>query len=404
MDVIEFPITEVKRLGGIDPSMAEVTGILGSLGFDVKPHRTRGTLSVTVPSWRPATTIKADLVEEVIRIIGVDRVPAEPLRREPGASKPLLTLLQNRTRRAKRALATRGLVEAVTWSFIAHDRALAFGGGSDALVLANPIAADMSDMRPSLLPGLVAAAQRNADRGIADVALFEVGQTYRGDKPDDQVTAVAAVRRGTAGVNGSGRHWSARAVPVTAFDAKADALAVLDAMGLTSDKVQVTADAPAWYHPGRSGTIRQGPKTVIGHFGEMHPKVLEVLDADGPLVGFELILESIPAPRAKPTKTKPVLVLSDFQPVRRDFAFVVDQGVAAARIVRAAEGADRKMISGVSVFDLFEGAAIGEGKKSVAIEVTLQPSERTLTDQDIEAIAAKVVAEVAKATGGVLRS
>ena len=404
MDVIEFPITEVKRLGGIDPSMAEVTGILGSLGFDVKPHRTRGTLSVTVPSWRPATTIKADLVEEVIRIIGVDRVPAEPLRREPGASKPLLTLLQNRTRRAKRALATRGLVEAVTWSFIAHDRALAFGGGSDALVLANPIAADMSDMRPSLLPGLVAAAQRNADRGIADVALFEVGQTYRGDKPDDQVTAVAAVRRGTAGVNGSGRHWSARAVPVTAFDAKADALAVLDAMGLTSDKVQVTADAPAWYHPGRSGTIRQGPKTVIGHFGEMHPKVLEVLDADGPLVGFELILELIPAPRAKPTKTKPVLVLSDFQPVRRDFAFVVDQGVAAARIVRAAEGADRKMISGVSVFDLFEGAAIGEGKKSVAIEVTLQPSERTLTDQDIEAIAAKVVAEVAKATGGVLRS
>ncbi len=404
MDVIEFPITEVKRLGGIDPSMAEVSEIFGRLGFDVKPHRTKGTLSVTVPSWRPAIAIKAELVEEVVRIVGVDRVPSEPLRRDPGASEPLLTLLQNRTRRAKRALAARGLVEAVTWSFIAHDRALAFGGGKDELVLANPIAADMSDMRPSLLPGLAAAAQRNADRGFADLALFEVGQIYSGERPEDQTTAVAAVRRGTAGVNGSGRHWSGKAAPVSAFDVKADALAVLDTLGLSPDKVQVTADAPAWYHPGRSGTIRQGPKTVIGHFGELHPKVLEVLDAEGPLVGFELILEAIPAPKAKPTKTRPVLALSDLQPVRRDFAFVVARDVAAARIVRAAEGADRKLIAGVSVFDLFEGAALGEGKKSVAIEVTLQPTERTLTDQEIDAVAAKVVAEVAKATGGELRS
>ena len=404
MDVIEFPIAEVKRIGGIDPSMADVTAIFDRLGFVSRPHRSKGTLSVTVPSWRPATTIKADLVEEVVRIIGVDRVPPAPLTRDPGASKPLLTLIQNRTRRAKRALAARGLVEAVTWSFIAHDRAVAFGGGSDALVLANPIAADMSDMRPSLLPGLAAAAQRNADRGFADLALFEVGQIYRGDRPQDQFTAAAAVRRGSAGVNGSGRHWSARAEPVSVFDVKADALSVLDALGLTPDKVQVTADAPAWYHPGRSGTIRQGPKTVIGTFGEFHPKVLETLDAEGPLAGFELILEAIPAPRAKPTRTKPVLTLSDFQPVRRDFAFVVDHDVTAQRILRAAEGADRKLIAGVSVFDLFEGAALGEGKKSVAIEVTLQPRERTLTDQDIEAVAAKIVAEVAKATGGTLRS
>ena len=404
METIEFPLTEVKRLGGIDPSMAEVEEIFAKLGFVAKPHRLAGTLSVTVPSWRPATTIKADLVEEVVRIIGVDRVPPEPLKRDPGASATLLTLIQTRTRRAKRALATRGLVEAVTWSFISHDAAVAFGGGDDALVLANPIAADMSDMRPSLLPGLIAASERNANRGTTDLALFEVGQTYRGDKPDDQVTAVSGVRRGTAGVGGSGRHWSGAAASVSVFDAKADAFAVLDALGLSSDKVQVTADAPAWYHPGRSGTIRQGPKTVIGTFGEFHPAVLEALDAEAPLAGFEIVLEAIPAPRAKPTKTKPVLALSDFQPVKRDFAFVVDRDVQAARIVRAAEGADRKLIAGVSVFDLFEGAALGEGRKSVAIEVTLQPTERTLTDQDIDAVAAKIVAEVAKATGGELRS
>jgi phenylalanyl-tRNA synthetase beta chain len=404
VNVIEFPVAEVKRLSGIDPSMAEITEILAALGFMAKPHRTEGTLSVTVPTWRPATTIKADLVEDVVRIIGVDRVPPAPLSHDPGALEPVLTLIQNRTRRAKRALAARGLVEAITWSFIAHDRAVAFGGGADALVLANPIAADMSDMRPSLLPGLIAAAQRNADRGSNDLALFEVGQTYRGDRPEDQVTAAAGIRRGTAGVNGSGRHWSMKAGPVSVFDAKADALALLDVLGLSADKVQITPDAPAWYHPGRSGTIRQGPKIVIGTFGEFHPKVLELLNAEGPLAGFELILEAIPAPRTKPTKTKPVLKLSDFQPVTRDFAFVVDRGVTAARIVRAAEGADRKLISGVTVFDLFEGAVLGPGKKSVAIEVTLQPSERTLTEQDLEAVSAKVVAEVGKATGGTLRA
>jgi phenylalanyl-tRNA synthetase beta chain len=400
---IDFPVSEVRRLGGIDPSIGEITRILGDLGFATQPHRTEGTIAVTVPSWRPATTIKADIVEEVVRIIGVDRVPVAPLTRASGASKPLLTLIQTRTRRAKRALAARGLVEAVTWSFIAHDRAQGFGGGQAELTLANPIAADMSDMRPSLLPGLIAAAQRNADRGFNDLALFEVGQTYRGDRPADQFTAAAGVRRGNAGINGSGRHWSAKAAPVSVFDVKADALALLDALGLDPSKVQVTADAPAWYHPGRSGVIRQGPKTMIGAFGEFHPKVLELLDADGPLAGFELILEAIPAPKAKPTKARPPLALSDLQPVRRDFAFVVGRDVAAAKIVRAAEGADRKLIAGVSVFDLFEGAALGPGRKSIAIEVTLQPTERTLTDAEIEGVAAKVVTEVSKATGAELR-
>jgi len=401
--VVDFPLSEVMRLAGIEPPAGEVTRILGALGFAAK-KRKAGRLAVAVPSWRPDATIKADIVEEIVRIVGVDTVPVAPMTRDPGAQKPVLTLIQNRTRKAKRALAARGLVEAVTWSFIAHDQAAAFGRGAEELVLANPIAADMSDMRPSLLPGLAAAARRNADRGFADLAIFEVGQVYRGDRPEDQVTAAAGLRAGAAGVNGVGRHWSTQATAVSVFDAKADALALLDALGLSADKVQVTADAPVWFHPGRSGSIRQGPKTVIGSFGELHPKVLELLDIEGPLAGFELILEAIPAPRVKPTKTRPPLTLSHLQPVRRDFAFVVDREVVAARIVRAAESADRKLIAGVSVFDVFTGSALGDGKKSVAIEVTLQPTERTMTDDEIDAVAARVVAEVAKATGGMLRT
>ena len=402
--IIDFPVAEVRRLAGIDPAMSDVIKILADLGFACTPHRTRGEIAVKVPSWRPNVALKADIVEEVVRIIGIDRIPPTPLARDPGVLTPLLTLLQTRTRRAKRALAVRGFVEAVTWSFIAKPAALAFGGGDRAVELANPIAADMSDMRPSLLPGLVAAERRNADRGCGDLALFEVGQIYRGDRPQDQFVAASGVRRGTATVQGSGRHWSGKAAPVSVFDVKADALALLETLGLDPAKVQVSANAPAWFHPGRSGSIRLGPKTVIGAFGEFHPRVLETLDTDGPLAGFELILEMIPAPKAKATKTKPPLVLSDLQPVKRDFAFVLDRAVEAAKVVRAAEGADKKLITAVSVFDLFASEALGADKKSLAIEVTLQPTERTLTDEEIEAVAKKIVAEVTRVTGGTLRT
>ena len=402
--VVEFPVSEIVRLAGIDPSIADVSRILEDLGFATKPHRTKGTISVSVPTWRPDVSIKADLVEEIVRIVGVDKVPSTPLVRHPGVLKPVLTPIQQRTRRAKRTLAARGMVEAVTWSFVSKTQAKLFGGGEPALALANPIAADMSDMRPSLLPGLAAAAQRNADRGFADLALFEVGQAYRGDRPEDQFTAVAAVRRGTATVNGSGRHWSAKALPVSVFDVKADALALLDALGLAADKVQVIAEAPSWFHPGRSGTIRLGPKNVIGTFGEFHPRVLEALDISGPLAGCEIVLEAIPAPKVRPTKTKPALEFSDLQPVRRDFAFVLDRSVEAAQVVRAAQGADRKLIKDVSVFDLFESEALGPGKKSLAIEVTLQPTVHTLTEAEIDATAEKIVGEVTKATGGTLRA
>lgn len=402
--IVEFPVSEISRLAGIDPSISDVTRILDALGFSSKPHETKGTLTVAVPSWRPDVTVKADLVEEVIRIIGVDEIPSTPLRHPPEVLKPVLTPIQTRTRRAKRTLAARGFVEAMTWSFISKAQAELFGGGGPALSLANPIAADMSDMRPSLLPGLVAAAQRNADRGFADLALFEVGQIYRGDRPEDQFVGAGGIRRGTEAVNGGGRHWTSKAAPVSVFDVKADALAVLDGLGLSSDKVQIVDEAPSWFHPGRSGTIRLGPKNVIGTFGEFHPSVLEALDADGPLAGFEVILEAIPSPKSRPTKTKPPLIASDLQPVRRDFAFLLDRSVDAAKVVRAAKGADRKLITGVSVFDLFESDALGADKKSLAIEVTLQPTARTLTDEEIEATGQKIVAEVTKVTGGTLRA
>jgi len=402
--VIDFPVTEIRRLAGIDPAIADVEAILDRLGYECRTDRAHGRIAATVPTWRPDVTMKADLVEEVVRIIGVDQIPPTPLPRLPGVARPVLTPIQMRTRRARRALAARGLVEAVTWSFISRKAAEAFGGGRAELTLANPIAADMSDMRPSLLPGLVAAAQRNADRGFADLALFEVGQVYAGDRPADQTISAAGIRHGTAGVNGAGRHWSAKAGPASVFDAKADALALLDTLGVAADRLQVVAEGPAWYHPGRCGTIRQGPKNVIGTFGELHPSVLEALDTSGPLAAFEITLDAVPAPRAKATKTKPPLVLSDLQPVRRDFAFVLDRGIEAAKVMKAAESADKKLISAVSVFDLFESDSLGEGKKSLAIEVTLQPTAKTLTDDEIDRVSKRIVAEVVKATGGTLRA
>jgi phenylalanyl-tRNA synthetase beta chain len=279
-----------------------------------------------------------------------------------------------------------------------------FGGGQPELALANPIAADLSDMRPSLIPGLAAAAQKNADRGYPDVALFEVGQTFKGDQPEDQFTAATGVRRALAKASGTGRHWSAPAAPVDAFDVKADALAVLAAAGISAQSVQVVAGGPTWFHPGRSGTLQMGPQTVLGYFGELHPQALEALDAEGPMVAFEVILERIPEPKAKATRAKSVLELSPFQPVERDFAFIVDRTVKAGDILRAAQGADRKLIASVNVFDVYEGKGVAQDKKSIAIAVTIQPREKTMTDEEIDALGKKIVAEVTKKTGGALRA
>jgi len=400
--VIKFPFAEVKRLVGIEVPSQEQVEIFKRLGFGVEGSGVE--VDVSVPSWRMYDVEgKADLVEEVMRIHGENNIDPQPLPSHGAVNARILTPLQIRTRLAKRALAVRGMMESVSWSFIPAAHAELFGGGARALKLANPIAADMSDMRPSLLPGLLAAAQRNADQGIGDVALFEVAATYEGDTPEAQRRVAGGIRRGTAALVGGGRHWAGNGEPVGVFDAKADALAVLEAAGAPVANLQIERGAPDWYHPGRSGVIKLGPKVVLGHFGEFHPKALETLDVSGALCGFEVFIDAIPEPKKKATRTKAKLEISPFQMLRRDYAFVVEKDVTAATLVRAVSGADKKLITGVNVFDIFEGASLGEGKKSVALEVSIQPVERTLTDEDLDALSAKIVENVGKSAGGVLR-
>ena len=393
--VIDFPLSEVRRLTGLDLEPARIGEHLTRLGFGV--DGTGATVEVRVPSWRPDVTQKADLVEEVMRMEGIGKVPVDPLPRLTGVAPRMLTTIQNRRRATKRVLAARGLDEAVTWSFISDAEAKRFGGGKPELKLANAIASDLSDMRPSLLPGLLAAARRNENRGFNDLAIFEVGQVFLSDKPEGQHTYATAVRAG-----GAPKTWQGGGT-LSVFDAKADLAAVLDALGHDLDKLQVVAEAPAWSHPGRGARVQLGPTNIIAWFGELHPAWAAEMDLIGPVVAFELDLDTIPEPRKKATKGKPALKLSDLMPLERDFAFLVDRNVPAATLLRAARNADKALITGVDIFDLFEGAGVGEGKKSVAIRVTLQPTDRTLTDEDIDKVGASIVAAVGKATGGTLR-
>ena len=386
----------VATLGGVDIPLDRQREILESLGFTATAKN--GGLDCAVPPWRPDVHGEADLVEEICRIVGLDNVPNAAMSRPHAIATPVLTSLQTRMIAARRTLAARGLNEAVTWSFLPEDQARLFGGGAPVLKLANPISSELSDMRPSLIPNLITAAGRNFDRGFADVALFEVGQVYAGDGPEDQSLYAAGIRRG-AGVP---RNWQGGARPADAFDAKADAIAALVAAGAQERSLQIVQGAPPWFHPGRSGTIQLGPKNQLAWFGEVHPRVLAALDVKGPLVAFEIVLDNIPQPKRKAT-ARPALDASDLMAVTRDFAFVVETHVTADKLLRAAKGADKGLISDVALFDVFAGESLGEGKKSLAIEVTLQPRDKTLTDEDIDAIAAKVVARVEKATGGVLR-
>jgi phenylalanyl-tRNA synthetase beta chain len=396
----KFDPSLIERLSGLDLDMREIKHLLEALG--VKLDGKGKHLNAAPPSWRPDITGPADLVEEVVRLVGVANVPATPMPRAAGVAKPVLTEMQKRQRLTRRVLAARGFVEAVTWSFIAPEHAKLFGGGAPELVLSNPISSELAVMRPSLLPGLITAAQRNRDRGFADGALFELGQAYRGAKPEDQFVAASGVRFGHSNMEGSGRHWSGEAPPACVFVVKEDAIATLTALGVDQSNITVAREAPSWFHPGRSGALKLGPKTVLGTFGELHPDLLAALKIDAPIAAFELYLDALPAVKRKGT-AKAALEASDLQPVRRDFAFLLDRDVPAGDVVRAASGADRALINAVDVFDVFTGQGVPEGKKSLAIEVTLQPRDRTLTDAEIEAVAAKIVAAVVKATGGELR-
>ena len=386
--------TRVKTLGGADVALERQKQILEDLGYGVT--ETADRFVCAAPTWRPDVHGEADLVEEVCRIYGLDNIPPAAMERPNAIARPVLNALQKRMLAARRMLATRGFNEAITWAFLPETHARLFGGGQPELKLANPISSELSDMRPSLLPNLVAATGRNIDRGFGDMAISEVGHAYAGDRPQDETLRAAGIRRGQA----VARNVQGGARAVDTYDVKSDALAVLEAAGATITSLQTVAGAPHWYHPGRSGTIQMGPQNKLGFFGEIHPRVLAAMDVKGPLVAFEVILNAIPAAKSKGA-TRPALNASDLLPLSRDFAFVVDDGVEADKLVKAARGADKVLIGDVTVFDLYK---LEGGKTSLALEVTLQPREKTLTEQEIDAISAKIVGAVTKATGGTLRS
>jgi len=385
-----FDRSYVKKLSGLDVSHARIDEILTKLGFTVDGD------AVTPPSWRRDVEGKADLVEEVARIEGFDALPVEPLpevARQPGGA---LTTRQRRMRDARRQMAARGYAEAVTWSFMRREWAAMFGGGDAKLVLTNPIAADLSTMRPTALGNLVDAAARNAKRGFADAALFEVGPNFKGDQPADQWTAVTALL-----APHSPKHW-AKADGDPLFALKADLLALLDELGAPTLQVVQGQNAP-WWHPGRSARLQLGPKVVVAEFGELHPNVLKAIDADGPMLAFEVSLDAIPEPKKKGVKTKAALELSPLMPLKRDFAFLVAADTPAGDLVRPILGADKALIADARVFDVYAGQGVPEGMKSVAVEVVVQPREKTLTDGEIEGLSTRVVAAAEKAVGAKLR-
>ncbi len=396
--VVEFRPGRVARLAGIEVASKRQAEILADLGFEAKRGRARWR--VTVPSWRSDVGGEADLVEEITRIVGFDAIPSVPLPRTGGVARPALTPAQARVPRAKRVLAARGMVECVTWSFLPRAQAALFGAGEAPLLLENPISSELDAMRPSLLANLLAAVGRNMDRGLEDLALFEVGGQFHDTTPEGEVAMASGVRRGRT----APRHWSGEARALDALDAKADALAVLSALGAPVDSLAVVREAPAQYHPGRSGVLKLGPKRVLGQFGELHPTVLAELDVEGPAVAFEIFLDAVPEPKAARARSRAALDASDLPAVARDFAFVVDRKVEAGAIVSAVRKAEKSLLSAVEVFDVYAGEGVEAGMKSVAVSIRLQPRERTLTDAEIDAVAERVVAAVAKATGAVLRT
>jgi phenylalanyl-tRNA synthetase beta chain len=391
-----FDPNRVRQLAGIDVKPTRVRAVLKALGFESSPEGNGSTrLIVEPPTWRRDVEGAADLVEEVARIEGYDKMPLLDPPRAAGFRAPPASVGESRTRLARRAAASLGYNEAITWSFCSRAQAQAFGGGAEEMLVANPIASELDCMRPSALPHLLVAAQKNADRGFDDARLFEAGPAYANASDGGQQRTLTAVWRARPP-----RHWRAAPQP-DIFDVKRDVLMILEAIGAPVGSLQTYADAPAHWRPGRVGALKLGPK-VIAYYGEIHPRALRAVDVEAPALAFEIFLDALPAPRAK-GRSKPPLEKLDLQPLTRDFAFIVDDGVSAQDLVRAAIGADKQLITDVNLFDVYRGERMAPGKKSLAIEVTLQPREKTLTDAEIEAASAKIVSAVMKATGGTLR-
>jgi len=395
---ISFRPSRVQGLTGVVVDDVEMERILTVLGFGVE-KKSSDAWTINVPAWRGDMVDEPCVVEEIVRLNGYHHIPHVSLERPDNLPASALTPKMQKRNKVRRVLASRGLVEAVTYSFLPGQQAELFGEVPDCLRLSNPISTDLDVMRPSVLPNLIAAIGRNADRGHDNGALFEVGPQFSGDEITGQTVVASGVRSGQM----MPRNWSGPARTADVFDAKADALAALKAAGAPIENIQVFEGAPAWYHPGRSGTLRLNPKVVLANFGEVHPGVLQKMDVKGPIASFEVLLDNLPQQKIKSSQARPLVKMSAFQPVDRDFAFVIDIGIDAQNVVRAARGADKKLITDVRVFDAFQGANLGENKKSIAIQVTLQPFEATLTDNDIETVTAKIIAAVQKSSGGELR-
>ena len=384
---IAFRPARVAELGGIEVPVDEQRRILTQLGFVDMDVADPSRWQVKPPSWRPDVDGEADLVEEVLRISGFDAIRSTPLPRVAGVAKPTATPEQLIERKARRSAAARGLNEAVTWSFISEAEAEPFGGS--AWVLTNPISEEMKVMRPSLLPGLLAAARRNMARGAESVRLFEVGRRYLGDQEHATVGIVLAGDRAP-------RHWrSGKAAGFDAFDAKAEALAVLSAIGAPVDNLQVIGNASGIYHPGRSGRLTLGPKNALAEFGALHPRLLKAFDLDGPVAAAEVYLDALPKKRGSGSM-RPVYAPPPLQAVKRDFAFLVAENLPSDQLIRAIRSADKNVITGAALFDLFTGQGVPQGEKSLAVEVTLQPTDKSFTEAELREISEKIVAAAAK--------
>ncbi|PHR21855.1 MAG: phenylalanine--tRNA ligase subunit beta [Sphingopyxis sp.] len=405
---LSYDPAQCLALGGIDVAAERQQAILESLGFEIlfpreggdpssggaktderemDPGLRRGTWTVTIPTWRRDVAVWQDIVEEIVRIEGLDNIPSTPLPRKPGVAKPTASPEQLAERKARRAAAARGLNEVVNWSFISEKEAAPFGGGS--WTLANPISEDLKVMRPSMLPGLIAAAKRNSARGAASIRLFEVGRRYLESSEHPTIGLVLTGEKST-------RSWQGGAASkFDAYDAKAEVLAILEAAGAPVDKLMDFGEAGDAYHPGQSGTLRLGPKKILAAYGALHPSVTKALGLKGAAVGAEIFLDAIPL-KKKVGHMRDAFAPPALQAVTRDFAFVVDADLPAGDLVRSVKGADKKLITEARIFDLFEGPSVGEGKKSLAVEITLQPVEATLTEEDLKALSDKVVASAAK--------